>query len=213
VSIRGHRGSRAVLATSLLLPLVLTACDDGLKQLPQGNASQAIIEAEGGAPLATADVSQAGATPMRDRVAVIGLLNKRNGETRDLGLKPGEALRVGDVIVRLRACETTAPWENSKETGAFVQLDVRARQSEKMDRVFSGWLFKERPDRNIVQHPIYDIWVKSCDMSWPDTGPDTIKAGDKSEAKARSASVPGPADNAVASSVSETSPSATESSD
>src|SRR5262245_53885939 len=62
-------------------------------------------------------------TPMADRVAVIGLLNKRNGITTDLSMKPGDALRVGDAIVRLQACETSAPWENVQETGAFVQLD------------------------------------------------------------------------------------------
>src|SRR3546814_3923598 len=52
-------------------------------------------------------VSEAGATPMAQRVAVLGLLNKRNGESRDITLKPGQAVRVGDVIVRLRACEET----------------------------------------------------------------------------------------------------------
>jgi hypothetical protein len=66
-----------------------------------------------------------GTTPMKDRVAVIGLLNKRNGLSRDLVMKPGQAFRVKDVIVRLRACETTAPWEAQKLTGAFVQVDVR----------------------------------------------------------------------------------------
>ena len=30
-----------------------------------------------------------------------------------------------DAIVRLRACETTAPWEEEKLTGAFIQLDVQ----------------------------------------------------------------------------------------
>ena len=63
-------------------------------------------------------------TPMAERVAVLGLLNKRNGIVRDLTLKPGQSVRVKDVVVRLRACETTAPWENEKLTGAFVQLDV-----------------------------------------------------------------------------------------
>lgn len=115
-------------------------------------------------------------TPMAERVAVVGLLNKRNGLTRDLTLKPGQALRVGAAIVRLRACEQTAPWENPPETGAFVQLDVRETRDSKWHRVFSGWLFKARPDRNVVQHPIYDVWVKSCTMVWPETGPDTVKA-------------------------------------
>lgn len=118
----------------------------------------------------------AGATPMAERVAVVGLLNKRNGETRDLTLKPGQATRVGDVVVRLRACERTAPWEQEQYTGAFVQLDVRGADS-KWRRTFSGWLFKERPALNVVLHPIYDVWPKSCTMSFPDRGPDTVSAG------------------------------------
>ena len=48
----------------------------------------------------------------RERVATLGLLNKRNGIARDITLRPGQSVRVGDVIVRLRACETTAPWEH-----------------------------------------------------------------------------------------------------
>lgn len=117
-------------------------------------------------------------TPMAQRVAVIGLLNKRNGITRDLTMKPGQALRVGAAIVRLRACEQTAPWESPQETGAFVQLDVNETRDNKWHRIFSGWLFRERPDRNVVQHPIYDVWVKSCAMSWPETGPETVKLSD-----------------------------------
>src|SRR3546814_3794427 len=46
---------------------------------------------------------------------------------------------------------------------------------KKWRRVFSGWLFEERPERNVVQHEIYDVWVKSCKMSWPDNGPDTVQ--------------------------------------
>ena len=139
-------------------------------------------------------------TPMAERVAVIGLLNKRNGITTDLNMKPGDALRVGDAIVRLQACETTAPWENVQETGAFIQLDVRSTADNKWRRNFSGWLFKERPDRNVVQHPIYDVWVRSCTMSWPESGPDTVKLGKgaspASGANANSAQAPEPPANA-----------------
>lgn len=112
---------------------------------------------------------------MAERVAVIGILNKRNGLTRDLQMKPGQALRWGSAVVRLRACEQTAPWENIPETGAFVQVDIRETRDNKWHREFSGWLFKNRPERNVVQHPIYDVWVKSCTMSWPETGEDTVR--------------------------------------
>ena len=112
------------------------------------------------------DSEASGATPMRERVAVLGLLNKRNGIVRDLTLKPGQSIRVKDVIVRLRACETTAPWETEKLTGAFVQVDVE-RPDKRWARVFSGWLYKESPSLNVVEHAVYDVWPRSCTMRWP----------------------------------------------
>lgn len=125
---------------------------------------------------ASVDPSQ-GATPMAQRVAVLGLLNKRNGVAREIKLKPGEATRLGDVIIRLRACEQTAPWEQEHYTGAFVQLDIELLDKS-WKRVFSGWLYKERPSLNVVQHPVYDVWTKSCAMTFPSAGPDSIPAGD-----------------------------------
>ena len=109
---------------------------------------------------------QVGVTPMADRVAVLGLLNKRNGIVRDIRLKPGQAARWDNVIVRLRACESTAPWENEKLTGAFVQMDVQQPDSS-WRRAFSGWVYKESPSLNVVEHPVYDVWPKSCAMTYP----------------------------------------------
>ena len=200
-------------AAGCLIALLATqACGDGANELPQSNAN-AVAVAGGSIPISTMGSRDAGATPMKDRVAVIGLLNKRNGLTRDLTMKPGDALRVGDAIVRLRACEATAPWEEAKETGAFVQLDVRQPRKEEWRRAFSGWLFRERPDRNVVEHPVYDVWVKSCAMKWPDEGPDTVDVGGSSGVKAASASGPGPAANSAEASASETPVNASASSD
>ena len=109
----------------------------------------------------------AGVTPMAERVAVLGLLNKRNGIVRDVALRPGQSAKWRDVIVRLRACEKTAPWENEKLTGGFVQVDVQ-RSDKRWGRVFSGWLYKESPSLNVVEHPVYDVWVKTCEMSFPE---------------------------------------------
>ena len=130
-----------------------------------------------------------GGTPMAQRVAVVGLLNKRNGDTRDLTLKPGQAIRAGDVIVRMRACEQTAPWEDEQLTGSFVQVDVRGTD-QRFKRVFSGWLFKERPALNVVRNPVYDVWTKSCTMSWPESGADTVAAPAPSRGSASRAKKP-----------------------
>ena len=107
-------------------------------------------------------------TPLEERVATIGLLNKRNNETQDLELSPGQQQRVGDVIIRLASCERTAPWEMPQETGAFVQVLVRERGTQNdFRRVFSGWLFKNSPSLNVVEYPIYDVWIKDCAMEFP----------------------------------------------
>jgi hypothetical protein len=114
-------------------------------------------------------------TAMAERVAVIGFLNKRNGLWRDIEMKPGEARRIGDVVIRLRACEKTAPWEPEQLTGAFVQLLVNDTD-KKWRRYFSGWLYKESPSLNVVEHPVYDVWAKECRMRTSDIGPNTIVA-------------------------------------
>ena len=145
-------------AFCLATAAALAGCGRNDNEPPEGNA--VTIEV----PRSAAD--QPGVTPMAERVAVIGLLNKRNGIVRDLTLKPGQAIRVKDVVVRLRACDATAPWETQKLTGAFVQVDVQ-RSDERWERVFSGWLYKESPSLNVVEHAVYDVWPKSCAITFP----------------------------------------------
>lgn len=175
---------RALRSVALLVvPLALAGCDwvksvlPGAKETPAAAADKVEVTAQGGGAgeqIVTIDTegpaaTTAGATPMAERVAVLGLLNKRNGAARDITLKPGQAVRAGDVIIRLRACERTAAWESEQYTGAFAQVDVR-ESSGQWKRHFSGWLYKERPSLNVVPHPIYDVWVKSCAMTFPETG-------------------------------------------
>ncbi len=172
-------------AAALALLLMTGACKGGSDgNAAAGNAADDVVITGGGTvPGSTELVStgpdaatlNAAATPMAERVAVIGVLNKHNGQTRDLTLKPGQAVRLGDLIVRLRACDRTAPWEQEPLTGAFVQLDLQ-QPDKSWRRVFSGWLFKERPAANVVQNPLYDVWPKSCEMTFRDSGDETLPA-------------------------------------
>lgn len=124
------------------------------------------------APLAPLERDE---TPMAERVAVLGILNKRSGVARDITLRPGQGVRLGDLVVRLRACETTAPTEPEQLTGAYVQADRQGRD-QRWRRIFSGWLYKETPSLNVVEDPLYDVWPKSCAMTHPDIGPETVAA-------------------------------------
>jgi hypothetical protein len=145
-------------ATSLLAALALASCGKGKEEqnAPLPPARQAASTANG----------EGGVTPMAQRVAVLGLLNKRNGIVQTVALHPGQSVRWKDMIVRLRACEATAPWEEEKLTGAFVQVDIQ-QPDKKWSRIFSGWLYKESPSLNVVENPVYDVWPKSCEMTYP----------------------------------------------
>jgi hypothetical protein len=151
---------RNALIGAIVLALGAGGCEGG--EDPKQEATGRPVTVNAAQPAGR----QAGVTPMAQRVAVLGLLNKRNGIVRDIPLRPGQSVRVKDVIVRLRACETTPPWENEVLTGAFVQVDVE-RTDGNWQRIFSGWLYKESPSLNVVEHPVYDVWPKSCAMTYP----------------------------------------------
>ena len=157
---------RPIPLCAALLALALAGCDREA-DLPPEVRQTTSPRASGAAKM----VDEQGVTPLAERVATIGLLNKRNNLTRDLKLRPGQSQRIDNVIVKLAACEKTAPWEDPPETGAFVQVFVeeRATVRERLAwrKVFSGWLFRNAPSLNVVEHPVYDVWVKDCAMRFP----------------------------------------------
>lgn len=170
------------MALSIASLVLIGGCNSD--ELPEARKQTSEVPTELRVDRPVRTVAVEGVTPMEEREATLGLLNKRNGLTRDVKLNPGEAARIGNVVIRLRACEQTAPWEQLPETGAFVQLVVQGRDDQ-WRRVFSGWLFKERPERNVIEHPIYDVYVKSCAMSFPGTpaedGDDASSAPNQAE--------------------------------
>ncbi len=188
---------RAGPRTGTLLVLAslaaLAACSEKptIAQPEETEVPQELASFEAPVPASGASIG----TPLKDRVATIGLLNKRNNLTQEIELKPGESRRVGDVIIRLSSCERTAPWESPPETGAFVQVLVAQRSSPAAApqwlRVFSGWLFKNSPALNVVEHPVYDVWVKDCAMSFP--GEETpVSASQSNAANPRATASPEP---------------------
>lgn len=185
---------RALSLAAAAVLLVPGGCTRGAEERERQN--EAGIEAD------TVDIPQGvtrlapGTTPMAQRIATLRLLNKRNGQMREFSLRPGQAMRFGDAVVRLRACETTAPWEVQQLTGAFVQLDVRNPQGQ-VQRVFSGWLYKQTPGLNVVEHPIYDVWPMSCAMTHPGGGTPAPAGGREASSRSSASNSTAPAGEAA----------------
>lgn len=164
-----------------------------MPELPRAGAALALALLAASAPVhealaqtevapVRAGASQGRATPAAPpaadgREAVIGVLDKRLGRTEFFTLRPGERFRFGDIMGILRTCERTAPWERPTQSGAFVQVaetprQYRRGQAQPQPRmIFSGWLFAESPSLNPMRHPVYDVWLKSCTMRFPESPP------------------------------------------
>jgi len=186
---------RACGALLCLAPLALVACN-GAPSAPGATETEVPKDLSTFAPPSAAVRDSGIGTPLKDRVATLGILNKRNNLTHDVKLKPGESRRWGDVIVRLASCERTLPWERPPETGAFVQVLVAQRDHPEdkptWAKVFSGWLFKNSPSLNVVEHPVYDVWVKDCAMSFPgEESPEPASSSSASNPAGKQASGPG----------------------
>lgn len=159
------------LAAPAALLLLLGGCNNEPQPVAQETGIPKAIAQTGGKAATPAAAPGNYGTPLKDRVATLGLLNKRNNLTQDITMKPGETRRVGNVVLKLASCERTLPWEKPEDEGAFVQVFVedRATPQEPLawHKIFSGWLFANSPALNVVQHPIYDVWLKNCAMSFP----------------------------------------------
>lgn len=188
----------ALLPLLCVLPLLAACGGEPKPEAQETNVPDAIAGIQA-APAQAAQGQQIG-TPNKDRVVTLGVLNKRNNLTQDLVMKPGESKRLGNLVVKVATCEKSLPWEHPQEEGAFVQVFVEERRTANEKavwrKVFSGWLFANSPALNVVEHPIYDVWVKACAMSFPGEEASPAEAASSSSAANAAGSGRAPAPSA-----------------
>jgi hypothetical protein len=87
-------------------------------------------------------------------------LDKITGRPTNITAPIGKPVHFATLTITARYCYST-PSSETPETTAFVQIaDHRPDQSERP--VFSGWMYGSTPGLNGVEHPLYDVWVISC---------------------------------------------------
>jgi hypothetical protein len=117
-----------------------------------------------GAPAAPAVAADAAAPPppppQGGTQLLLRGLDKITGRPTNITAPIGKPVRFATLTITARYCYSTPPSE-TPETAAFVQIeDHRPEQPERS--VFSGWMYGSTPGLNGVEHPLYDVWVISC---------------------------------------------------
>lgn len=87
-------------------------------------------------------------------------LDKVTARTSTFTIAVGETKTMGSLRISLRACKENPPIE-PPESAAFLEV-VEMKPGEQAEPVFSGWMFASSPALSAMEHPIYDVWVLSC---------------------------------------------------
>lgn len=95
-----------------------------------------------------------------NKVAVFSGLDKITGRITSFDVYIDETVQFGALQVTPKVCYTSAEGEAAK-TDAFVKVDEITLQRD-IRQIFSGWMFAASPGLNAVEHPVYDVWLKSC---------------------------------------------------
>ena len=87
-------------------------------------------------------------------------LDKITAKTSSIKLAVGEKKFFGPLEIKALKCQLS---EDSSDTVAYIQVkDLSAKDNNRVF-LFNGWTFTSSPTLQSIDHPIYDLWITSCE--------------------------------------------------
>ena len=89
-------------------------------------------------------------------------LDKITAKTSDFRLAVGEKKFFGSLEIKALKCQLS---ENNDSTDAVAYLQVKDLSTKDNNQVFlfNGWTFASSPTLQSIDHPLYDLWIISCE--------------------------------------------------
>ena len=89
-------------------------------------------------------------------------LDKITAKTSSIRLAVGEKKFFGRLEIKALKCQFSEGNGNS-DTVAYIQVkDLFAKENNQVF-LFNGWTFASSPTLQSIDHPIYDLWITSCE--------------------------------------------------
>ena len=89
-------------------------------------------------------------------------LDKITAKTSDFRLAVGEKKFFGSLEISALKCQLSEN-NDSMDTVAYLQVkDLHAKDNNQVF-LFNGWTFASSPTLQSIDHPIYDLWITSCE--------------------------------------------------
>ena len=91
----------------------------------------------------------------------IKILDKVSSKTSTVELKIGKEVEFKNLLIKSLKCENSK-FDDNPEITAYIQVIDKTNTNNDEVFVFNGWSFSSSPSLKPFDHPVYDIWLKSC---------------------------------------------------
>ena len=95
------------------------------------------------------------------RVNIIAL-DKITAKTSDINLSLGETKKFGLLEIRALKCGNIDS-QSDQGQAAYIQVKDLSDSLSNQVFVFNGWTFSSSTTLNPLDHPVYDLWLVSCE--------------------------------------------------
>ena len=89
-------------------------------------------------------------------------LDKITAKTSSIRLALGETKFFGPLEIKALKCQISEG-ENLSDTVAYIQVKDLSTKDNNQVFLFNGWTFASSPTLQSLDHPIYDLWITSCE--------------------------------------------------
>ena len=109
------------------------------------------------------DISSESKSLKDDKVYInLTALDKITAKTSSIKLAIGDKKIFGSLEIQALKCQLSESSDTS-DAVAYIQVkDLSARDNNQVF-LFNGWTFASSPTLQSIDHPIYDLWITSCE--------------------------------------------------
>ena len=101
--------------------------------------------------------------PKNDKIYInLTALDKITAKTSSIRLAGGEKKFFGPLEIKALKCQSTEN-EDISDTVAYLQVKDLSNKDNNQVFIFNGWTFASSPTLRSIDHPVYDLWINSCE--------------------------------------------------
>ena len=89
-------------------------------------------------------------------------LDKITAKTSSIRLAVGDKKFFGSLEIQALKCQLSEG-SGTSDTVAYIQVKDLSAKDNNQVFLFNGWTFASSPTLQSIDHPIYDLWITSCE--------------------------------------------------